>query len=322
MQAEFRTIVYFFISKRIVLFFLSCHRVIYRDEDGDLVNLTNDKFAFSEMLRTAKVVDDRNFKKIFIQASEIDSPLPKKLKEFDGETPSCSGVSSSLQPKHLSFGSTSGHSHAQTTSTTALGASSLPKQSSPLDKQKLEMQDNLQVINAQIASAKLELDKLNKLYSKGCLALSDVRKRVCSNCHSQGHTKAKCTELPCTSISSCKIKEKHPEIKSKITELQRHIKTLENQYHEEDTHLKSFVAARERAGSSFFAVMRPRLKAQNIIKYGSGNRSRLDRDLLILQRAIKKIPEWDEIDDWKLLLIIQEYENSNVNIYTQSGKDQ
>jgi len=50
-------------------------RLRYRDEDGDMVNLTDNKFAFSEMLRTAKVVKDRDFKKIFIQASEIETPL-------------------------------------------------------------------------------------------------------------------------------------------------------------------------------------------------------------------------------------------------------
>ena len=38
--------------------------------------------------------------------------------------------------------------------------------------------------------------------------------------------------------------------------------------------------------------MRPRLKAQNQVKYA--NRSRLDRDLMILQRALKKVPDWCE----------------------------
>jgi len=199
-------------------------------------------------------------------------------------------VSSSLKPKHLSYaaGSTVKNPlHVQATAPVNT-LTSLPKQNSPLDRQKLEMQNNLQVISAQLGSAKMELDKLNQL-SRGYLALSQVRERTCNNCHGHGHTKTKCTELPCTSISSCKIKDKHPEFKSKITELQRHIKTLENQYLEENTHLQSFTAARERAGSSFFAIMRPRLKAQNLLKYASGNRARLDRDLLILQRALKLV---------------------------------
>ena len=63
----------------------------------------------------------------------------------------------------------------------------------------------------------------------------------------------------------------------------------------------------------FFYVMRPRLKKQNQVKYS--NRSRLDRDLIILQRAIKKVPDRSEDEDWRLSLIIEQFENSNVNIY-------
>ena len=56
-------------------------RLRYRDEDGDMVNICEaDHFAFSEMLRTAKEVKDRDYKKIFIQANEIDSPCPRKIK--------------------------------------------------------------------------------------------------------------------------------------------------------------------------------------------------------------------------------------------------
>ena len=59
--------------------------------------------------------------------------------------------------------------------------------------------------------------------------------------------------------------------------------------------------------------MRPRLKKQNQVKYS--NRSRLDRVLIILQRAIKKVPDWTEDEDWRFPLIIGQYENSNVKIY-------
>ena len=58
--------------------------------DADKIRLRNmvnvceaDLFAFSEMLCTAKQVKDRNYKKIFIQANEIDSPCPHKMKRVD-----------------------------------------------------------------------------------------------------------------------------------------------------------------------------------------------------------------------------------------------
>ena len=115
----------------------------------------------------------------------------------------------------------------------------------------------------------------------------------------------------------CKIIEKHPEHKTKISQLQHEIRSLENKAQEEETHLKGFTAARERAKSSFFFVTRPTLKAQNQVKYV--NRSRLDRDLMILQRAFKKVPDWCEDKDWKLPMIIGQYENSNVNIFFING---
>ena len=92
------------------------------------------------------------------------------------------------------------------------------------------------------------------------------------------HTKVKCSKAPCTDIDACKIKEKHPEHKPKISQLQREIRSLENKAQEEEDDLKSFTAAHERAKSSFFYVMRPRLKRQNQVKYS--NRRRLDREIL------------------------------------------
>ena len=64
-----------------------------------------DLFAFSEMLRTAKEAKDRDYKKIFIQANQIDSPCPRKMKrvDFGMENPSTADELSGLQPKQLSF---------------------------------------------------------------------------------------------------------------------------------------------------------------------------------------------------------------------------
>ena len=81
-------------------------RLRYYDEDGDMVNVCEAHlFAFSEMLRTAKEVKDRDYKKIFIQANETDSPCPRKMKrvDFGAENTSTGDELSCLQPKRLSF---------------------------------------------------------------------------------------------------------------------------------------------------------------------------------------------------------------------------
>jgi len=87
---------------------ISC-TVSRRRRRYDQPNLSEDPsgFAFGEMLRSAKEVKDRDYKKIFLQGSEIDSPLPRKIRRTELETPifsaSVDNESPCLQPKHLSF---------------------------------------------------------------------------------------------------------------------------------------------------------------------------------------------------------------------------
>ena len=131
------------------------------------------------------------------------------------------------------------------------------------------------------------------------------------NCHATGHTKT-CRSPPCSNIDSCKIKDKHPEHKMKVNELQREIKSLESQAAEEEENIKRLASAGECAKTSFFAVMRPRLKAQNLLKYGTGKRMQLDRDLLILQRALNnKVPDWPESQDWNFHLSLISFRTLN-----------
>ena len=248
-----------------------------------------DLFAFSEMLRTAKEVKDRDYKKIFIQANEIDSPCPRKMKrvDFGVENPRTGDELSCLEPKQLSFHASTFPLASFTEDARASPTSAQNDQQgcSPLDSKQQEMKDSLTVLQVQIVTAKEALQKFNKL-ENDYVTLSSLRGRVCNNCHATGHTKTTCRSPPCSNIDSCKIKDKHPEHKMKVNELQREIKSLESQAAEEE---------------------------ENIIKYGTGKRMQLDRDLLILQRALNnKVPDWPESQDWKLPLIIDQFQNSQL----------
>ena len=66
-------------------------RVRYRDEDGDMINLSEDPdgFAFGEMLRSAKEVKEREYRKNFLQTSEIDSPIPRKSPQIGCRSRGC-----------------------------------------------------------------------------------------------------------------------------------------------------------------------------------------------------------------------------------------
>ena len=57
--------------------------------------------------------------------------------------------------------------------------------------------------------------------------------------------------------------------------------------------------------------MRPRPRKQNWDKYLE--RSALDRDLMILQRALKNKVSLDESNDWRLLNVIEEYKHGIVD---------
>ena len=234
--------------------------------------------------------------------------------------------STGLEPKRLKMtqnlesNAYAGNSSAQTPDTNFYGGFSSKSESSAtqvkthssLDRRALEHTENLQILVVQIESAKQQLEKKRKEIEE----LSDVHERrgkVCATCHKSGHNKARCTNHPCTDVNLCKLKDKHPELQNDIRTLQRDLKELEQKYGKAKNDNDVFLAARQRAKSSFFAVMRPRLKCQNPAKYV--DRGSLDRDLMVLQRALQnKVPE-DEGLDWRLPGIIEEYKRGNVNVY-------
>ena len=291
-------------------------RLRYKDEDGDFVNISpNDPFAFSEMLRTAKQVGDRDYKKIYIKAHEVNSPVPQKMRRLDSaglSTVAAFGCFSGgeLEPKQLTYRSLA--PVATSTVQTTIPCSTVAREKSPLDMKEEELKENLTVLQVQLSTAREELNNL-KQQDKQFLSLSSIRARMCTVCHVAGHTKTTCKNEPCTNISCCKVREKHPEHRANIQELQRTIKNLEQQSADEEANIKGLRNARERAKSSFFAIMRPRLRAQNLIKYASGKRLQLDRDLLALQRALNnRVPEWGVEEDWRLLQILEQFQNSQL----------
>ena len=91
-------------------------------------------FSFGEMLRSTKEVKGRDYKKIFLQASEIDSPLPSKMRRTDLGMPSSDADKESLQLKYLSFTPEA----ARPAATTGNRA-----EKSPLDFQRQEIEENV-----------------------------------------------------------------------------------------------------------------------------------------------------------------------------------
>ena len=178
------------------------------------------------------------------------------------------------------------------------------------------MKENLVVLEVQITGASGELQKL-KAQQEELTPLAAIRGWICNRCHQSGHTKTTCKSRPCESSYNCKIREKHPEIKTNISSLQAELKELQKQHEKKRSELESFMAAREKSKSSFFSVMRYRLRLQNLSKYT--DRLKLDKDLhvLVLQRALQnEVPKWKpEEGDWQLPVIIEQYHHVEVAAY-------
>ena len=246
----------------------------------------------------------------FLGVSELDSPvvqplhLAKRRKIQEMSTPA-SKSEHRLDPRSLerSFNNAA---------TSALN----PKRS-PLDYVKAELAENIQLKKALLSSAKEELHKATREHD-ALTPLSAIRSRLCGNCHKSGHTRPKCSSSPCPSHEACGLRDKHPELKQKISELQKEIKRLQQEHSDAESKLKGFCESHAKASTSFFAVMRPRVKVRNLIK--ESDRISLDRDLLILQKGLNgKVPEFDASEDCQLPILIEQYRNGSVDTYFNSA---
>lgn len=181
-----------------------------------------------------------------------------------------------------------------------------------LERKQEGITDDIQFLQTRVTSAKHELSRLQRQAYEYEEMAPKRGAKTCSICHLSGHTKATCKNPPCPGISTCNLQSKHPELKSEMSELQDLIKSLEKREQKSKDDFLNFKAAREKASSSFFAIMRPRLRKQNAMKYAGTDRLVLDRDLMTLKKALgNKVPT-EENDDWRLPLIIEEFKRNTI----------
>ena len=278
-------------------------RIKYKNEDDDLVNLRHDSAAVKEMLRCSRDVQGQKFCKVFLYAAELDSPAVVPNRYERNQRCQTEPGTSCLPPRQLFEA--------------ASPQLAQPHQQTPLDKLKFDLAENVQVKRVLVQSAEEELSRLTG-EQNDLQQLSALKGRVCGVCHKQGHLRPRCTNALCTSHTKCRLRDKHPELKQKINVLQKVLKQLQNDAESAESKLKGFCEARSKASTSFFSVMRPRLKCRNLMRYSE--RVQLDRDLLILEKALNgKVPDFDSSEDWKLPILIEQYKNRNVNMYTPTA---
>ena len=192
-----------------------------------------------------------------------------------------------------------------------------PKISTPgtsyLNRREEDLKEDNGLPAAQIQSAN-DLSEMKTRAYENYGSSSSERQKLCSVCHLSGHQKNKCKNTACKGVEFCRNRDKHPELRAEIQDLKKVVKELEKKQEKAKSDFDVFKAARERAASSFFGVMRPRLKRQNHIKYV--DRSALDKELMILKKALgNKIP-LSEASDWELPYIVERCKRANVDIFS------
>lgn len=118
------------------------------------------------------------------------------------------------------------------------------------------------------------------------------QKSTCTHCHFRGHRRSSCRMQTCTSYLQCGMLLYHPEHRKMQNEVDHTIKSLRVQLKKKNDELSAVRAVGERTRMSFFAIMRPRLKDLDPIKYS--RRHVIDRDLRYLGAACNhRIPSQD-----------------------------
>ena len=168
-----------------------------------------------------------------------------------------------------------------------------------LERRKMELVENVSFLEAQVSSAQ---EYLSQLRRENDSPQTVTRGRVCGHCHQSGHNKNKRRGVQCDSYKKCRIKDKHPEVAKSLSETQKTVETLKKNLQTAKQALEQFTLQMQRSRGSFFAVMRPRLKRLNPIKYLK--RQDLDKDLMYLQRILKNKIQL-ESDDWRLPHLIE-----------------
>ena len=134
-----------------------------------------------------------------------------------------------------------------------------------------ELAENVQLKKVLLSSAEEELRKATR-ENDSLTPLSATRSRICGNCHKSGHTRPRCISLPCPSHDAYSLRRRQASGAKDIRAAKRNQTITEEHDSEAESKLKALCESRKKASTSLFAVMHPRLKVRNLIKYNDRGR--------------------------------------------------
>ena len=221
-------------------------RIRFKDDDGDFVNLSyGDHDIFKEMFETANSVKDREYKKIYLRVSQLDSPvlypLPKSdhaavkisngdingsntefpdpiFNELPKRPPMHTVARSKLSSRFVSI--TDDEDEDEDNYNRIEPTQNIPAQStslSPLDRYMEKLNENKREQELKVAKLRDELRTVDEQLLQAKSNHEYLQGNVCGNCHMKlGHTAKKCVLDKCTNVFDCGIEKFHPHQTNKI----------------------------------------------------------------------------------------------------------
>ena len=247
-------------------------RIRFRDEDGDFVNLpVENNEMFNEMLKSGRPIEDRDYIKIYLKVSELDSPATgdifsaasqcgnrpvyearnmqhhavAQLQPISAEGEEIS-VSKKKAPHSLcsEFDSVAADcSHSDGKAPLRVGTTN----PSPLERYASKLENDVKAQSQKVAYLKDELKDIDDRISSAKSSQLPGNLTVCGNCHLKlGHTARNCTLETCSDVFDCGFEKFHTrqvnrsklnqEIKKEETALQK----LENELRNRRSAVRSF----------------------------------------------------------------------------------
>ena len=215
-----------------------------------------DDEAFRDMWTNARSVPDREYKRIRIKATEIDSPCnisvakPKEKTSVSGPSPSSANKQNTKKPRQLFAGSTKcgdyvelsaerrkrtridsctetfSHAEREIQSLTIDDESNVSQMKTLMDRLLNNLETTINQLSEDLESKETALTELNNLV-ENALSQNDGTLPICGQCHlREGHTKRNCLLGACPTAKSCGLIEKHPTEKGERRKLQSEIASL------------------------------------------------------------------------------------------------
>ena len=261
-------------------------RLRYLDDEDSWINLNFDDLrGFTELWQCARVVPEREFKRVKLRAGVLGSPVQAGV--------SSSSTSSTVVRTAPFVPSASEATHEEQSSF-QLKTSSIVSTSSPVDRMLARKLENIEIATKELQNITAQKENFERELSQAVL-LNTGTLSVCGKCHLKlGHTRRNCDGEDCTSVMFCGILDRHPQDKSRRRSLAQNMIKCERQLANLQSDYNNKLQAYKSVEDSFARKIETEIIASHPSKYisnGVKNWALLNKHVALLQKKCNgKLP--------------------------------